>query len=44
MGRGDRRSKRGKIWRGTTGKRRPKTGKKAGTGANPPELLVKGKK
>jgi 30S ribosomal protein S31 len=24
MGKGDRRSKRGKIWRGTTGKRRPK--------------------
>jgi 30S ribosomal protein S31 len=24
MGKGDRRSRRGKIWRGTTGKRRPK--------------------
>ncbi len=24
MGKGDRRTKRGKIWRGTTGKRRPK--------------------
>jgi 30S ribosomal protein S31 len=24
MGKGDRRSKRGKIWRGTTGKRRSK--------------------
>jgi 30S ribosomal protein S31 len=24
MGKGDRRSKRGKIWRGTTGKKRPK--------------------
>lgn len=24
MAKGDRRSKRGKIWRGTTGKRRPK--------------------
>ena len=24
MGKGDRKSKRGKIWRGTTGKRRPK--------------------
>jgi len=24
MGKGDQRSKRGKIWRGTTGKRRPK--------------------
>ncbi len=25
MGRGDRRTKRGKIWRGTFGKSRPKT-------------------
>ena len=24
MGKGDRRTKRGKIWRGTTGKKRPK--------------------
>ncbi len=24
MGKGDRRTRRGKIWRGTTGKRRPK--------------------
>jgi 30S ribosomal protein S31 len=24
MGKGDRRTKRGKIWRGTTGKTRPK--------------------
>lgn len=24
MGKGDRKSKRGKVWRGTTGKRRPK--------------------
>jgi len=24
MGKGDRRSKRGKIWRGTNGKRRPR--------------------
>ena len=24
MGKGDRKSKRGKIWRGTTGRRRPK--------------------
>jgi 30S ribosomal protein S31 len=29
MGRGDRRTKRGKIWRGTTGKSRLKKGKKA---------------
>jgi 30S ribosomal protein S31 len=24
MGKGDRRTKKGKIWRGTTGKKRPK--------------------
>jgi len=29
MGKGDRRSRRGKIWRGTTGKRRPKAVKAA---------------
>jgi 30S ribosomal protein S31 len=29
MGRGDRRTKRGKIWRGTTGKSRLKKSKKA---------------
>lgn len=29
MGKGDRKSKRGKIWRGTTGKRRQNTSKKA---------------
>jgi 30S ribosomal protein S31 len=28
MGKGDQRSKRGKIWRGTTGKTRPKKKKK----------------
>ena len=27
MGKGDRKSKKGKIWRGTTGKRRPNTQK-----------------
>jgi len=27
MGKGDRKSKKGKIWRGTHGKRRPKGGK-----------------
>jgi len=27
MGKGDRKSRRGKIWRGTTGKNRPKKGK-----------------
>jgi 30S ribosomal protein S31 len=29
MGKGDRRTKRGKIWRGSTGKRRPKKANKA---------------
>jgi 30S ribosomal protein S31 len=29
MGRGDQRTRRGKIWRGTTGKTRPKKKKKA---------------
>jgi 30S ribosomal protein S31 len=28
MGKGDRKTRRGKIWRGTTGKTRPKPGKK----------------
>ncbi|MDQ7054527.1 MAG: 30S ribosomal protein THX [candidate division KSB1 bacterium] len=28
MGKGDRRTRRGKIWRGTTGKSRPKKKKK----------------
>lgn len=27
MGKGDRKSRKGKIWRGTTGKRRPKAQK-----------------
>ena len=29
MGKGDQRSKRGKIWRGTNGKKRPKKKNKA---------------
>jgi len=29
MGKGDRRTKRGKVWLGTTGKCRPKKSKKA---------------
>jgi ribosomal small subunit protein bTHX len=29
MGKGDRRSRRGKIWRGTTGRKRPKREKAA---------------
>jgi 30S ribosomal protein S31 len=30
MGKGDQRSRRGKIWRGTFGKRRPRKSKTAG--------------
>jgi 30S ribosomal protein S31 len=37
MGRGDQRSKKGKIWRGTFGKRRPAKAKKA----TPPKKTVK---
>jgi 30S ribosomal protein S31 len=33
MGKGDRRTKRGKIFRGTTGKTRPKGKKKSGGAA-----------
>ena len=33
MGKGDLRSRRGKIWRGTNGKTRPKNGKKRDHGA-----------
>ena len=32
MGKGDQRSRRGKIWRGTFGKRRPKKAKQAAAG------------
>jgi len=32
MGKGDRRTKRGKIWRGTFGKVRPKKKKNKGSG------------
>lgn len=32
MGKGDRRTKRGKIWRGSTGKCRPKNSKKTKSG------------
>jgi 30S ribosomal protein S31 len=31
MGKGDKRSKRGKIWRGSNGKTRPKKKKKSNT-------------
>jgi len=39
MGKGDQRSRRGKIWRGTFGKRRPKKSKSAAPApaANPVE-------
>jgi 30S ribosomal protein S31 len=45
MGKGDQRSRRGKIWRGTFGKRRPKksTGTKNPTAA-PPEAEKKSTK
>ena len=33
MGKGDQRSRRGKIWRGTFGKRRPKKRKTAAPGS-----------
>ncbi|NLV24146.1 MAG: 30S ribosomal protein THX [Deltaproteobacteria bacterium] len=33
MGKGDQRSRRGKIWRGTSGKTRPKQGGKTGAAA-----------
>ncbi len=33
MGKGDRRTRRGKIWRGTTGKSRPKKKKKKQIGS-----------
>ena len=34
MGKGDRRTKRGKIWRGSTGKKRPKKTKKTSKKTN----------
>ena len=37
MAKGDRRSKRGKIWRGTTGKRRPKNRNRVKKSVKPPE-------
>ena len=41
MGKGDRRSKRGKIWRGTSGKTRPK---KKGRQQRPPQPDERAKK
>jgi ribosomal small subunit protein bTHX len=35
MGKGDRRSRRGKLFRGSHGKKRPQVVKKAGTGTGP---------
>ena len=42
MGKGDQRSRRGKIWRGTFGKRRPKKSKSAAPA--PAETAVEEKK
>ena len=47
MGKGDQRSRRGKIWRGTFGKRRPKkskTGPPAGVAAPAEEKKGRAKK
>jgi 30S ribosomal protein S31 len=46
MGKGDQRSRRGKIWRGTFGKRRPKKSKQAPTAvtAAPTDETKAGKK
>jgi len=45
MGKGDQRSRRGKIWRGTFGKRRPKKSNSVTpTQAAAPEPEKKGKK
>jgi ribosomal small subunit protein bTHX len=44
MGKGDRTSRRGKIWRGTTGKTRPRTWKGKGATPKPVEPEEKKKK
>jgi 30S ribosomal protein S31 len=44
MGKGDKRSRRGKIWRGTTGKARPRTQKKVGVIVDPAEPVKKARK
>jgi 30S ribosomal protein S31 len=41
MGKGDRRSKRGKIWRGTSGKTRPKMKKRTPRPPQPDERAMK---
>ena len=38
MGKGDQRSRRGKIWRGTFGKRRPKSTKRIAPAAAAPSV------
>jgi len=44
MGKGDQRSRRGKIWRGTFGKRRPKKSNRAAhTSVEPPAEEKKGR-
>jgi 30S ribosomal protein S31 len=44
MGKGDQRSRRGKIWRGTFGKRRPKKSNRVvQTSAEPPAEEKKGR-
>lgn len=44
MGKGDQRSRRGKIWRGTFGKRRPKKSTPAKATAAEPETEKKSNK
>ncbi len=44
MGKGDQRSRRGKIWRGTFGKRRPKKSKGDGKPAATGQAAVTDKK
>jgi 30S ribosomal protein S31 len=41
MGKGDQRSRRGKIWRGTFGKRRPKKNKSGAPTATEPAVEEK---
>jgi ribosomal small subunit protein bTHX len=41
MGKGDQRSRRGKIWRGTFGKRRPKRSKSGAPAATEPPVEEK---
>ena len=43
MGKGDQRSRRGKIWRGTFGKRRPKATKRVAAASAAPAAVEKKK-